>query len=101
MLLSEREVGLSDEHEGIIELPGDAPVGAPAAGVMGLSDPVIEIAVTPNRGDCLGIRGIARDLSAAGLGTLKPLAADPVPGTFRSPIAVHLEFDAECAAAGP
>lgn len=101
MLLSAREVGLSDEHEGIIELPGDAPVGAPAAGVMGLSDPVIDIAVTPNRGDCLGIRGIARDLSAAGLGTLKPVDADPVPGTFRSPIAVDLQFDAECADACP
>lgn len=86
MLVSERELGLSDEHEGIIELPAEAPVGAPVAEVMGLDDPVIEIAITPNRGDCLGVRGIARDLAAAGLGTLKPLAAEPVQGSFESPI---------------
>lgn len=90
MLCSMREMGLSDEHEGIIELPADAPVGSPFAAIMGLDDPVIEIAVTPNRGDCLGVRGVARDLAAAGLGTLKPLGADPVPGTFPSPVAIHL-----------
>jgi len=90
MLCSMREMGLSDEHEGIIELPQDAPLGAPFAQVMGLDDPVVEIAVTPNRGDCLGIRGIARDLAAAGLGQMIPLAADPVPGRFPSPIRVAL-----------
>ncbi|MFC3230451.1 phenylalanine--tRNA ligase subunit beta [Marinibaculum pumilum] len=90
MLCSMREMGLSDEHEGIIELPAGAPVGAPFAAVMGLDDPVIEIAVTPNRGDCLGVRGIARDLAAAGLGTLKPLDTSPVPGAFASPIGIHL-----------
>jgi phenylalanyl-tRNA synthetase beta chain len=90
MLVSEREMGLSDEHEGIIDLPADAPVGAPFAEVMGLGDPVLDVKVTPNRGDCLGVRGIARDLAAAGLGTLKPLRAEPVPGAFKSPIAVHL-----------
>ena len=56
---------------GIVELPADAPVGAPAAEVMGLADPIIDVAVTPNRGDCLGVRGIARDLAAAGLGALR------------------------------
>jgi phenylalanyl-tRNA synthetase beta chain len=93
MLLSEREMSLSDEHEGIIELPDDAPIGASAVAVMGLDDPVIDVAITPNRGDCLGVRGIARDLAAAGLGTLKPLDTSPVAGAFQSPIAVSLDFD--------
>ena len=88
MLVSEREMGLSDEHDGIIDLPEDAPVGTPFAAYMGLDDPVIEIALTPDRGDCAGVRGIARDLAASGLGTLKP---DPrmekVAGSFQSPIA--------------
>ncbi len=87
MLLSEREVGLSDDHEGIIELPDDAPIGQPFAKVLGLDDPVIDIELTPNRPDCTGVRGIARDLAAAGLGTLKPFTiAAPVPGTLDSPI---------------
>src|SRR5690606_14870573 len=89
------ELGLSDDHEGIIELPGDAPLGAPYAEVAGLDDPVIEIAITPNRGDCLGVRGVARDLAAAGLGRLKPLAAEPVPGSFESPITWRRDLPAE------
>ena len=101
MLCSEREMGLSDEHEGIIELPDDAPVGAPFAAVMGLDDPVIEIAITPNRQDCLGVRGIARDLAAAGVGALKPLDRTPVPGAFPSPIGLRLEFPPEAADACP
>ena len=68
-----RELELSDEHDGIIELPADAPVGAGYAAWAGLGDPVIEVAVTPNRQDCMGVRGIARDLAAKGLGALKPL----------------------------
>jgi len=94
MMLSEREMGLSDEHTGIIDLDNDAPVGARAIDVMGLNDPVIEIAITPNRGDCLGVRGIARDLAASGLGTLKPLSIKAIPGTFDSPIDVKLDFPA-------
>ena len=86
MLLSEREIGLSDEHAGIIELPEDATVGAPFAEIMGLDDPVVELAITPNRGDCLGVHGIARDLAAAGVGTLKPFDTSAVPGTFKSPV---------------
>ncbi len=86
MLCSEREMGLSDEHEGIIELDDDAPVGTPFAALMGLDDPVIDIAITPNRQDCLGVRGVARDLAAAGLGTLKPFAVETVAGAFDSPI---------------
>ncbi len=85
MMLSEREMGLSEEHDGIIELPADAPVGTPYAQWARLNDPVIDVAVTPNRPDCLGVRGIARDLAAAGLGTLKPLAVDPVPGAAGAP----------------
>ena len=101
MLLSEREMGLSDEHAGIIELADDAPVGAPAVEVMGLADPVLDVAITPNRGDCLGVYGIARELAAAGLGTLKPLAVAPVPGRVESPIRVLMEFDADSADACP
>ena len=86
MLCSAYEMGLSDDHEGIIDLPADAPVGQPFAKVMGLDDPVIDVAVTPNRADCLGIRGIARDLAAAGIGSLKPLDVTPVTGGFKSPI---------------
>jgi phenylalanyl-tRNA synthetase beta chain len=91
MLLSEREMGLSDEHDGIIELPDDAPIGTPAVALLGLDDIVIDIDVTPNRGDCLGIRGIARDLAATGIGTLKPLDAAPIKGTFKSPFGVKLD----------
>ena len=101
MLCSEREMGISDEHEGIIELAEEAPVGQPFARVTGLDDPMIEIAITPNRQDCLGVRGIARDLAAAGLGALKPFEIDPIPGTFESPIGVELRFDAETQNACP
>ena len=101
MLLSEREMGLSDEHEGIVELADDAPIGASAVEVMGLDDCVFDIAITPNRGDCLGVRGIARDLAAAGIGTLKPLEIKNIPGRFKSPISVHLDFDADTADACP
>ncbi len=96
MLVSERELGLSDDHEGIIDLPEDAPLGTAFADYAGLNDPVIEIAITPNRGDCLGVRGVARDLAAAGLGTLKPLAAaEPVAGSFDSPIRWRRDLPAD------
>ena len=101
MLLSERELGLSDEHDTIIELADDAPLGAPVAPLMGLDDPMIDIAITPDRGDCLGVRGIARDLAAAGIGGLAPLDDAAIAGGFESPVAVHLEFDAETADACP
>jgi phenylalanyl-tRNA synthetase beta chain len=86
MLCSFRELQLGDDHSGIIDLPADATTGMAAAEALGLDDPVIEIKVTPNRGDCLGVHGIARDLAAAGLGTLKPMKADKIAGTYRSPI---------------
>jgi phenylalanyl-tRNA synthetase beta chain len=101
MLCSEREMGLSEEHEGIIELPDDAEIGAPFAAVAGLDDPVIEIGITPNRQDCLGVHGIARDLAAAGLGQLRALDETPVPGTFKSPIGVKLDFSEDTAGACP
>lgn len=101
MMCSEREMGLSDEHDGIIELPDDAPVGEPFAPVLGLDDPIIDIAITPNRGDCLGVYGVARDLAAAGLGELKENTPKPVPGSFKSPVDVVLNFDADTANACP
>ena len=92
MMLSEREMQLSDEHDGIVELAPDAPVGAPYVDVVP-SDPVIEIAVTPNRPDALGVAGIARDLAARGLGRLLTPAIEPVPGAFPCPVAVYLAPD--------
>ncbi|MGE0093018.1 MAG: phenylalanine--tRNA ligase subunit beta [Alphaproteobacteria bacterium] len=95
MLCSEREMGLSQEHDGIIELPADAQVGASFAAVMGLDDPVIDVAITPNRGDCLGVHGIARDLAAAGMGRLKPFKAEAVKGSFTSPVQWKRDLPAE------
>ncbi|MCB1532187.1 MAG: phenylalanine--tRNA ligase subunit beta [Alphaproteobacteria bacterium] len=94
MLVSEREMCLSDEHEGIIEVDDKFEIGMPMAEIFGLDDPVIEINLTPNRPDCAGVYGIARDLAAAGLGTLNPVKTDPVKGTFKSKIDVKIE-DAE------
>jgi len=96
MLCSAYELGLGGDHEGIIELPQDAPVGTPYADFARLGDAVLEIKVTPNRADCLGVRGIARDLAAAGLGQLKPLDTTPVPGRFRSPIGIEIEDRTAC-----
>jgi phenylalanyl-tRNA synthetase beta chain len=93
MLCSEREMELSDEHDGIIDLPTDAPVGAAFAAYAGLDDPIIEIAITPNRADCLGVRGVARDLAAAGHGTLKPLDTSAHEGGFDSPVTWRLDLD--------
>ena len=89
MLCSEYEMGLSENHEGIIDLPRGK-VGEPFAEVLGLHDPVLDVKVTPNRADCLGVHGIARDLAAAGLGSVRPLDVSPVPGKFPAPTAVHL-----------
>src|SRR6516164_9059064 len=80
MLVSEFELQLSDDHEGIIDLPADAPVGTNYAQWAGLDDPVIHVNLTPNRGDCAGVNGIARDLSAAGMGKFKDRPVQPVPG---------------------
>ena len=101
MLLSERELELSDEHSGIIELDPKAKIGSSAAAALGLDDAVIEVAITPNRPDCLGVRGIARDLAAAELGKLKKDAVKPVRGGFPNPIPIELEFDKQSADACP
>jgi phenylalanyl-tRNA synthetase beta chain len=91
MLCSERELMLSEDHDGIIELPADAPLGMRYIDWKGLNDPMIEVKVTPNRPDALGVHGIARDLAARGLGRLKPVVAPPVKGHFATPIAVKID----------
>jgi phenylalanyl-tRNA synthetase beta chain len=88
MMCSVRELELGDEHDGIIELPDDAPIGASFADYRGLGDPVIDISVTPNRQDCMGVRGIARDLAAGGYGTLKPLDVPTIKGDGPSPVSI-------------
>src|SRR5271167_3457293 len=92
MLCSAAELELSDDHGGIIELDDDAPVGVAYARFAGLDDPVIDVAVTPNRPDATGVAGIARDLAAAGLGCLKTPVPKPLAGAFDSPTGVHLDF---------
>ena len=94
MLCSLRELGIGEDHDGIAELPEDAALGASYPVYAGLDDPVIEIAVTPNRGDALGIRGIARDLAAAGVGMLKPWKPGAVDGRFGSPVTWAIETTA-------
>ena len=94
MLVSAFELQISDDHEGIIELPDDAPVGTNYAAWAGLDDPVIEISLTPNRADCTGVSGIARDLAAADMGKLKGAAIRPVEGRFPCPVTVTLDFGA-------
>ena len=86
MMCSARELQLGDDHDGIIELDADAPVGASFADFAGLDDSVFDVAITPNRQDCMGVRGIARDLAAAGLGTLRPLA-----DVYRQPTTAPVE----------
>jgi phenylalanyl-tRNA synthetase beta chain len=97
MMCSVRELELGDEHDGILELPADAPVGMPFGDYQG-SDPVFDISITPNRQDCMGVRGIARDLAAAGLGTLRPIAEvyrmtalEPIAGTGPAPEVATLD----------
>jgi phenylalanyl-tRNA synthetase beta chain len=92
MMCSERELQMSDEHNGIIDLPADAPVGTSFAAYAGLDDPVIEINLTPNRPDCTSVYGIARDLAAAGLGKLKQRPIVPVKGAGPALVDVHLEL---------
>jgi phenylalanyl-tRNA synthetase beta chain len=96
MMLSAHEMGLGNDHDGIIELPEDAPVGLPYANWAGLDDPVIDISVTPNRGDALAVRGVARDLAAAGLGRLRAFAPEKLPPAFASPLAWRIDMPAAC-----
>ncbi|HEY0112341.1 MAG TPA: phenylalanine--tRNA ligase subunit beta [Allosphingosinicella sp.] len=98
MMCSIRELELGDEHDGIISLPEEAPVGASYAEWAGLDDPVIDVSVTPNRQDCMGVRGIARDLAAAGLGTLKAIDVREVAGSFPCPIEIRTDDPEGCPA---
>ncbi|MFM1983251.1 MAG: hypothetical protein RJB22_1970 [Pseudomonadota bacterium] len=94
MMCSSRELELGDDHDGIIELPADAPIGTAFADYAQLDDPIIDVAITPNRQDCMGVRGIARDLAAAGLGTLKPLK-DVFAKTVRAELADALPLGSD------
>ena len=94
MLVSEFELQISDNHEGVIELPDDAPVGANYARWAGIDDPMIEINLTPNRADCAGVHGIARDLAAADMGKFQDAMVKPVKGEFPCPVNVKLDFGA-------
>src|SRR3954447_20907235 len=96
MLCSAAELQISDDHEGIMELPADAPLGKPYAEWAGLGDPVLEINLTPNRPDCTGVHGIARDLSAADMGKLIDPAIPPVKGEFPCPVNVAIEDASLC-----
>ncbi len=97
MMCSLRELELGEGHDGIIELPEDAPVGTAFADYHG-ADPVFDIAITPNRPDCMGVYGIARDLAAVGLGTLKPIAAPGITGSFPCPVEIATQDAEACPA---
>jgi phenylalanyl-tRNA synthetase beta chain len=97
MMCSTRELGLGEDHDGIIELPADAPIGVSFADYLG-SDPVFDVSITPNRPDCMGVYGIARDLAAAGIGTLLPIAVKPVAGTHECPVEIRTDDGEGCPA---
>lgn len=101
MLCSGAELELSDDHNGILDLPETAPVGRPYAQWAGLDDPVIEINLLPNRPDAMGVHGIARDLAAAGLGRFKDRPFAPVEAEFPCPVDVKLAFEPEDAHLAP
>jgi phenylalanyl-tRNA synthetase beta chain len=96
MLCSAAELQISDDHDGIMELPADAPIGAAYAEWAGLGDPMLEINLTPNRPDCTGVHGIARDLSAADMGKFRDPAIKPIKGEFPSPVKVTVEDPLLC-----
>ena len=95
MMCSEKELMIGDDHSGIIDLPKGTDVGIPASEILAI-DPVIEVSITPNRAECLGVRGIARDLAAAGLGKLKELNIPTIKGSFKSPISVSVDCKEAC-----
>jgi phenylalanyl-tRNA synthetase beta chain len=98
MMCSARELQLGEDHDGIIELPAEAPVGTSFADYAGLDDAIFDVAITPNRQDCMGVRGIARDLAAAGLGTLRPLDVPAIGGSFDNPVEIRTEDPEGCPA---
>ena len=93
MLVSEKEMGISEEHDGIIEVDNSHKIGEPFSKIYSLDDPIFEIAITPNRGDCLSVRGISRDLAAAGIGKLKNIKKYFHNGKFESPIKWKRDFN--------
>src|SRR6195952_1019258 len=95
MMCSEKEMQISDNHDGIIDLPSDAPVGTSYAAYAGLDDPMIDVNLTPNRPDCTGVYGIARDLAASGLGKVKPRSAPKIEVEGETPTDVKIELDDE------
>src|SRR5260370_3509 len=101
MLCSGRELLLNDDHDGIIELLPDAKIGEPAAKALSLDDPVIDVAITPNRGDCTSVYGIARDLAAAGIGRLREGDLSALAGKFPSPLKPGRDFPAGAEKAAP
>jgi phenylalanyl-tRNA synthetase beta chain len=96
MMLSAREMGLGDDHSGIVDLPAEAPLGEAYVRWAGLDDPIIEISVTPNRGDALSVHGVARDLAAAGLGRLKPLPTPAIKPAYPSPLVWEIADPRAC-----
>ncbi|MET4200946.1 phenylalanine--tRNA ligase subunit beta [Bradyrhizobium sp. LA6.12] len=96
MLCSAAELQISNDHDGIMELPADAPIGAAYAAWAGLGDPVVEINLTPNRQDCTGVHGIARDLAAADMGKFKDPTIKPIKGEFPCPVKVTVEDATLC-----
>ncbi|MFL6721881.1 MAG: phenylalanine--tRNA ligase subunit beta [Sphingomonas sp.] len=98
MMCSARELQLGDDHSGIIELAQNVPIGTAFAEYAGLDDPVFDVNVTPNRQDCMGVRGIARDLAAAGVGALKALAIPQIEGSFPCPVPIRIEDPDGCPA---
>jgi phenylalanyl-tRNA synthetase beta chain len=96
MLCSARELGLGEDHDGIMEIAPDAALGTPLVDLLGLNDPIIDVAITANRGDCMSVYGIARDLAAAGAGTLKPLPSPSVSSTSAEPISIRSDVPDLC-----
>ncbi|MGC1470489.1 MAG: phenylalanine--tRNA ligase subunit beta [Sphingorhabdus sp.] len=98
MMCSVAELELGDDHDGIIELPADAPVGMAFAEYADVNDPVIDVAITPNRQDCMGVLGIARDLAAAGLGTFKPVEVPAITSSYPCPVEIRTDDSEGCPA---
>ncbi|MBI1954286.1 MAG: phenylalanine--tRNA ligase subunit beta [Proteobacteria bacterium] len=96
MMCSVKELGLGDDHEGILDLQTEKEPGTSLAQALEIDDPVIELSLTPNRADCFSVRGIARDLAASGLGTLKPLEILPIKGDFVSSLQVNIQHLEDC-----
>ncbi len=96
MMCSAKELELGEDHDGIIDLEGEWEVGTPAVVALGQDDPVLDFEVTPNRPDWLGVRGIARDLAATGIGTLKDVPVAEIPGHYPCPVEVKLDWPEAC-----